>query len=67
MFLDYLNMVDNSTETKSSNLNARESRIIRNTMGDKTTEESGAIHRDPQGIINTGPGSEESTESPIHM
>ena len=43
MFLDYLNMVDNSTETKSSNLNARESRIIQNTMGDKTTGESGAI------------------------
>ena len=67
MCLDYLNMVDSGAETKYSNLNTRESRTIRNMKGDKTTEESGAIHRDPQGIINTGPGSEESTESPIHM
>ena len=66
MCLDYLNMVDSGAETKYSNLNTRESRTIWNRKSDKTTEESGAIHPGQQDIINTGPGSEESTVSPLH-
>ena len=66
MCLDYLNMVDSGAETKYSNLNTRESRTIRNMKGDKTTEKRGATHQVLQGNINTGPGTEASTECPIY-